>query len=90
MVRTGRAAAEFLPPEAKVIAPYGGDTTFLYQTQRQGWPVGIEIEKMIGEGATHYVNFNFDAEVEWLSGNYCVLQRTPEYIIIDLARKCQS
>lgn len=87
MVETGQAADKILPPEAKVIAPYGGDTSFLYQTNRQGWPVGIEIERMIRLGAEYYVNFNFNPETDWLEQAYCVLEKNPQWVIIDLTCK---
>ena len=84
IVEAGQAADKLLPLDAKVIAPYGGDTAFLYQTNRRGWPVGIEIEKFIKLGATHYVNVNFGPETDWLMANYQVLEKTPEYVIIQL------
>jgi 4-amino-4-deoxy-L-arabinose transferase-like glycosyltransferase len=89
IVEAGQAVDRLVPKDAKVIAPYSGDTAFLYQTKRKGWPVGIEIEKMIKLGAEYYVNINFDPEVDWLSQAYCVIEKTPDYIIIDLTRKCE-
>lgn len=35
----GSRIDQVLPKNAKVIAPYGGDTTFLYYVNRPGWPV---------------------------------------------------
>jgi 4-amino-4-deoxy-L-arabinose transferase-like glycosyltransferase len=88
MIKAGRVADQLLPKDAKVIAPYGGDTAFLYQVNRSGWPVGVEIEKMIKLGATHYVNFNFGPETEWVTAHYCTIKRTADYLIVDLQRKC--
>jgi hypothetical protein len=91
IVEAGKAADRLLPAEAKVIAPYGGDTSFLYHTNRQGWPVGIEIEKFIKLGAQYYVNVNInDPEVRWLTEKYCVVQKTDNWIIIDLTKHCIS
>jgi len=89
IVEAGQAVDRLVPQDAKVVAPYSGDTAFLYQTKRKGWPVGIEVEKMINLGAEYYVNFNFDAEVDWLSQTYCVIEKTPQWVIIDLTRKCE-
>ena len=89
MVEAGRRVDQLADGEAKVIAPYGGDTAFLYQTNRRGWPVGIEIGKMIDLGASIYVNTNFGPETEWLEKNYCVIEKTTSYIIINLLEKCQ-
>jgi 4-amino-4-deoxy-L-arabinose transferase-like glycosyltransferase len=89
IIEAGRAVDNSLPAEAKIIAPYGGDTTFLYQTRRRGWPIGIEIDKFITLGAEYYVNVNIeDPEVKLLAEKYCVIQRTPQWIIIDLRNHC--
>ncbi len=47
--------------QALVIAPYNGDTAFLYQTKHRGWPI-IEgsIEQMVAKGADYYISVNFD------------------------------
>lgn len=84
IVEAGQAADQLLPKDAKVIAPYGGDTAFLYQTNRQGWPIGFEIEKKIKMGATHYVTVNFDDEVKELERKYKVVKKTDQYEIIKL------
>jgi len=84
IVEAGRAVDQLVPKNAKVIAPYGGDTAFLYQTNRQGWPVGIEIEKMIKLGADYYVNVNFDEETQWVMEKYQVVKKTPHYVIVKL------
>lgn len=84
IVEAGKAVDRLVPRNAKVIAPYSSDTTFLYQTNRQGWPVGIEIKKMIELGATHYVNVNFEAETQWVMEKYRVLEKTNHYVIVEL------
>lgn len=84
IIEAGKAVDRLLPKDAKVIAPYGGDTAFLYQTNRQGWPVGIEIEKMIELGATHYVNVNFDKETQWMMQSHKTLEKTDNYVIVQL------
>lgn len=46
---------------ATVIAPYDGDTAFLYQTDRKGWPIMEgSIDNMVKLGADYYVSTNFD------------------------------
>lgn len=56
IVIAGRKADEILPKNAKVIAPYDGNTSFLYQTNRQGWPVFQKpIEDLIKMGADYLV-----------------------------------
>jgi hypothetical protein len=90
IVEAGRAVDRLVPREAKVIAPYSGDTAFLYQTNRRGWPIGIDIEKMRRMGAQYYVNFNFGPETDWLMAAYCPIKKTPSWVIIDLTRKCEA
>jgi hypothetical protein len=85
IVTAGKKADELLPKDAKVIAPYGGDTAFLYQTGRQGWPQGFEIEDKIKKGATHYISVNpTDAEVLYVKENREVLYEGDGFIIISL------
>jgi len=89
IVEAGEVADRLLPSEAKVIAPYSGDTTFLYQTKRQGWPQGFDIEDKIRMGATHYVTVSptdANGETKDLAGRYTVLIRNEKYAIIDLTR----
>ncbi len=89
IVEAGQAADRILPKDAKVIAPYNGDTTFLYQTQRQGWPLGFDIDKKIAMGATAYVTVSptdADTETRDLAATYTVLVRNDKYAIIDLTK----
>jgi len=86
IIAAGRAADRLLPPEAKVIAPYNGDTAFLYQTNRQGWPMmTYHLEKMVQLGATHYLSVNFDENTNFLINRCGVLEKNDQWVIIDLA-----
>jgi len=90
IVEAGQMADKLLPKDAKVIAPYNGDTTFLYQTGRQGWPLGFEIDKKIQMGATHYVTVSptdADLETRDLAKIYTVVVRNERYAIIDLTKQ---
>ena len=92
IVEAGIEADRLLPKDAKVIASYNGDTTFLYQINRQGWPLGFEIEKKLPAGATHYVTISptdKDGETMDLASRYTVLVRNDRYAIIDLSKKKQ-
>lgn len=90
IVDVGRRADALLPKDAKVIAPYNGDTTFLYQIGRQGWPIGFDIDNKIRMGATHYVTISptdADLETRDLAAKYTVIERNDRYAIIDLTRQ---
>jgi hypothetical protein len=87
IVEVGKKADELIPKNAKVIAPYNGDTTFLYQTKRSGWPLGFDIDKKIAMGATHYVTLSptdSDLETRDLANKYTVIVRNDKFAIIDL------
>lgn len=87
IIEAGKRVDELTPKNAKIIAPYNGDTAFLYQTHRSGWPLGYDIEKHIAQGATYYVSVNFDDEVHFLENKYQVIEKTEKYIIIKLEPK---
>ncbi len=89
IVEAGRMADLLLPKDAKVIASYNGDTTFLYQTNRQGWPLGFDIDQKIKMGATHYVTVSptdNDGETRALASRFTVLVRNDRFAIIDLTK----
>lgn len=85
-VEAGKAVDSLTPPNAKVIAPAFGDTNFLYQTNRTGWPIGFEIEDKIAKGATHYVTTSYDDEARELEAHYFTVQKTPNYLLLDLSK----
>ncbi len=87
IVEAGKAIDRLTPQDAKVIAPYNGDTAFLYQTRRSGWPMGYYIEKRITEGATYYVSTSYDDEARDLEKRYTLVEKNDKYIIIKLTEK---
>lgn len=86
-VEAGKRVDEVVPDNALVIAPAFGDTSFLFQTNRKGWPIGFEIDDKINKGATHYVSTSYDDEARDLEKKYFVIEKTEKYIIIDLKKK---
>jgi hypothetical protein len=85
----GKKADEVLPKDALVIASYNGDTTFLYQTGRSGWPtVTTSIEKMISLGADYYISVNLgDSDTQNFSNRFEEVTRTERFVILDLRRE---
>jgi hypothetical protein len=83
-VEAGQAVDRLLPSDAKVIAPAQGDTQFLFQTNRTGWPMAFDIEHKRSLGATYYVTTNFDDEANALDKQYKTVIKTPTYWILDL------
>ncbi len=83
-IKAGAAIDILTDPQALVIAPAMGDTQFLFQTNRRGWPIGFEIEDKIKKGASIYVSANYDWESKDLEKKYQVIAKNNDYIIIDL------
>lgn len=92
IIEAGQAVDQLTPKDAKVIAPYDGDTAFLYQTKRFGWPVvETSFDKLINMGATYYVSVNFaDPDTIKLMGEYQTVKKTGSYILIDLTKPLKN
>lgn len=89
IVKAGRAVDKITEPSALVIAPYEGDTAFLYQTNRRGWPLGFDIDTKINQGADYYVTVKYDDEARQLEAEYQVLEKNDDYLIIKLIPKAE-
>lgn len=84
IVQAGQAVDRLTPDEALIIAPYMGDTAFLFQTNRRGWPLGFDIDKKIARGADYYVSTAYDDETNELMRRYQVVDQNDQYVIINL------
>ncbi len=86
IVHAGEAVNKLTPPDAVVIAPWGGDTAFLYQTNRQGFPFMImPVKDLIDRfGAGYYVSVNFDDQTNAIMSKYTVVDKTSEYVLVKL------
>lgn len=84
----GNRVNEIVPKDAKIIALYDGDTSFLYQTQRKGW-ASLEkpLPEMIGMGADYLVIVNPTERDLFFSQDYKIQEKTPEYLIYNLHEK---
>lgn len=61
IVEAGQKVKDLTDWRSLVVAPYDGDTAFLYQTDRQGWPIMEgSTDDMIKKGADYYVSVRFD------------------------------
>lgn len=86
IVIAGKKADEILPPDAKVIAPYDGDTTFLYYVNRKGWPAFQDSwEKLKEKGATHLVVANpTDNDRKGFGTMFEIVAQSDKYLILKL------
>ncbi len=85
-LKAGKIADQLLPADAKVIAPAMGDTMFLFQTNRTGWPIGFEIEDKIAKGATAYLTTSYDDEARQLETKYKTILKTEDLLLLDLTQ----
>ncbi len=86
IIETGREVDRLTPKDALIVAPYDGDTAFLYQTQRRGWPViDDSIDNIIANGADYYASVNLiDSDTRMLEARFKTIEKNDKFIIIDL------
>lgn len=86
IILAGQVADRILPKDARVIAPYNGDTAFLYQTKRTGWPEAtLPINEMINRlGAEYYISVNFSDQTKMVMEQFQVMEKTDQYVIVRL------
>lgn len=88
IIEAGKRADEILPKNAIVVAPYNGDTAFLYQTNRRGWPVtALPLRELVTDyGVTSYISTAKDDKTNWVIRNFEVLENNPNFVIADLTK----
>ncbi len=91
IIVAGQEVDRLTPKDAIVIAPYNGDTTFLYQTHRFGWPVvDRSFDELIKLGASYYVSVNYDNDTNNLLKKYKTIEKNNTFVIIDLHQPLQQ
>jgi hypothetical protein len=88
IIEAGEAVDKITPKNALVVAPYNGDTSFLYQTNRWGWPaIDNSIDKIIKEGASYYVSVDLgSSDTKMVESRFTTVEKTDKYIIINLTK----
>ena len=88
IVEAGKKADQILPKEVVVLAPYNGDTAFLYQTNRPGWAVSaLPIKYLVSDyGVTHYISTAKDNKTNWVKRHFYVLWEEDNFLIADLTK----
>jgi len=86
IVEAGQAVDKMTPKDAIVVAPYQGDTAFLYQTNRRGFPfMYMPIKDFIDRfNATYYVSVNYDDDTNKIMEKYTVIEKNPKFVIVKL------
>lgn len=83
LLEAGRAADRVIPKHTKIIAAYGGDTTFLHETNRNGWPVvDRSFYEFIKAGAKFIVFANPTSDELKLGTYFKTVERDPQYYVI--------
>jgi len=89
IIDAGQKAKDLLPSQSLVIAPYNGDTAFLYQTGFRGWPTEVynlpEIIKAHPDNHIYLVSVNYDQYTNSLIAKYPVIYKNNDYIILKLS-----
>jgi hypothetical protein len=88
IMEAGKAVDKIAPKDALVVTPYNGDTAFLYQTGRWGWPaIDSSIDQIIKRGASYYVSVNLnDKDTEDVMKRFTVVEKTNSYVIVNLLK----
>ena len=84
----GYAVDYLTPKNAKIIAPYDGDTSFLYQTNRQGWAsFEKDLPEMIKMGADYLVLVNPNPRDFDFGKTYKLVSAQKEYVLFSLKER---
>jgi hypothetical protein len=88
IIEAGHEVDKIVPKNAIVIAPYNGDTAFLYQTKRFGWPaIDDSIDNIIKKGASYYVSVDLgSADTKMVIERFTTVEKTDKFIIANLTK----
>jgi hypothetical protein len=87
IILAGEAVDRLTPKDAKVIAPYGADTTFLYYANRQGWPVFDRSFKDFKKAGASFIAFADPTPEELkLEELFKPVIIAPQYAIFDMTQ----
>lgn len=88
IVDAGIAIRKMTPKDAKIVAPYGGDTTLLYYTKRKGWPsFEHDLPVLIQMGADYLVLVNPQPKDYLIEKQYKLVSSSKDYLLFNLHKK---
>ncbi len=92
IIEAGREVDKITPKDSLVVAPYTGDTAFLYQTNRSGWPaIDDSIDHIIEKGADYYVTVDLgSADTKMIRSRFTIIEQNEKYIIFDLHKPLKT
>ncbi|MFA6250894.1 MAG: phospholipid carrier-dependent glycosyltransferase [Candidatus Shapirobacteria bacterium] len=87
IISAGNYFDQHFPSNAIAVAPYFGDTAFLYQTKRFGYPIEIydvpELTKLHPNQDIYLISVNYDNYTNQMMSKYQAVYQTPQFIILD-------
>ena len=88
IIVAGKAVDRLTPKDAKIVANYNGDTSFLYQTKRKGWASFQNgLASLIKKGASYLVLVNPTDIDLGIGTEYKIVEATDQYVIFNLLQK---
>lgn len=94
MIEVGKEIKNIIPQNSLIIAPYNGDTAFLYQTGFKGWPTEIYDVKGIRENhpnnPIYLVSLNNDKYTNDMAKNYKTIYKTDNVTILDMNHETET
>lgn len=87
IITAGEAVDRLTPKDARIIALYNGDTSFLYQTKRKGWASQqSSLPEMIKLGASYLVITNPNGSDYNFSKEYQAVVSNKTFLLVDLKK----
>jgi hypothetical protein len=92
IMEAGARVDQITPKDALIVAPYNGDTAFLYQTKRWGWPaIDDSIDNIISNGADYYASVDLGSpDTKMIEARFKTVEKTNKFIIINLQEPLKS
>jgi len=90
IITAGQKVDEITPKDSIIIAPYNGDTAFLYQTNRQGFPIEIydfdKIKTEFPSRPVYFVSINFDDYTNQVIKQFPTVYKNNQFIILKISK----
>jgi hypothetical protein len=86
IIEAGRVVDEKTPKDARIIALYNGDTSFLYQTKRKGWSsFQNPLPVMVAKGADYLVQIDPNpGDIALYETEYEIAASSSAYVLVKL------
>lgn len=90
IVNIGQKVNQLIPQNSIVIAPYNGDTAFLYQIKHPGFPVEVydfdSIKKEFPQNPIYFVSLNFDNYTNQVIKQFPEIYRDSQFVVLEVKK----